>query len=412
MRQTVLKSKRAMFSPANGYTAARLEARSNCWLSTFRAAALITHFLICVALFVSSAPLCAQVIQRISSPGKFYVDDKAGNGVVYNYAAYTVSNNSAVTLPRVYVAITNIVNTNRITLATNDSGVRAMGSLAPGQTKMAAFFLKGPSFTGNSDTLTGLTNENHTIRVLDGPPGVGSVLASASYSFSNIIFVIEALANKVTIVTNLDPYAVLGSQVTLVIAGDTGTIGGQNSISFSPAVLASWRPDCYELNGAVITFTQNPAFTNKLYFDPSVSGFTNFSGQSYSNTFYFRVVKATGTNIAVSPFAFVDSGSGTKHTALSSIGNSSGSNVIFSATNVVFISSHTVTPPVLPAPGGVVTYSITFTNFSTGTSNVILDEIIDQLPATPTNFTYVPGSATFNSAPLADPAIVGQALHW
>jgi len=39
-------------------------------------------------------------------------------------------------------------------------------------------------------------------------------------------------------------------------------------------------------------------------------------------------------------------------------------------------------------------------------------EIIDVLPGTPANATFVPGSATFNSSPLADPIIVGQALHW
>src|SRR5207249_2338796 len=153
---------------------------------------------------------------------------------------------------------------------------------APGASKMAAFFLKGPGFTGNSDTLTDLTNEVHTIRVLNGPPGVGSVLVSSNYSFTNIIFATEALANKVTIITNLNPYAVLGSQVALVIEGDTGTIGGQNSVSFSPAVLGSWRPDCYELNGSVVTFTENPTFTNQMYFDPTIPGFTNYTGQNTS----------------------------------------------------------------------------------------------------------------------------------
>src|SRR5205823_12649497 len=53
----------------------------------------------------------AQQIHLVSSPGKFYVDDKAGNGIVYNYAAYLISNNTAATLPSVYVAITNIVST-------------------------------------------------------------------------------------------------------------------------------------------------------------------------------------------------------------------------------------------------------------------------------------------------------------
>src|ERR1044071_7065264 len=72
----------------------------------------------------------------------------------------------------------------------------------------------------------------------------------------------------------------------------------------------------------------------------------------------------------------------------------------------------TVTPNGLLAPGGTVTYSITFTNVASGGTDIALDEIIDQLPSLPTNATYIPGSATFNSLPLTDPFIVGQALHW
>src|ERR1051325_7203676 len=123
----------------------------------------------CAALLFCSEG-SAQVIRRVSSPGKFYVDDKAGVGVVYNSAVYTISNNTATTFPGVFVAITNIVSTNRVQLTATDSGARALGALAPGQTKMAAYYLIGPSFTGNSDTLFGLTNENHTIRVQTARP--------------------------------------------------------------------------------------------------------------------------------------------------------------------------------------------------------------------------------------------------
>src|SRR5882724_9472899 len=368
---------------------------------------------VAAAILLGHVEARAQIITRVSAPGKFYVDDKASIGMVYNYAAYVISNNTAATFPSVYVAITNIGSTNIIQLATSDTGARALGAIAPGQSKMAAFSLKGPGFTGNSDTLLNVTNENHTIRVMNGPPSVGSVLTSANFGYSNIIYAIEALANKVSLITNLNPYALLGTAVSMLIVGDTGTIGGQNSMAFSPAVLGGWRPDAYELVGSKVVFTLNPTFTNQIYFDPSIAGFTNFAGQSYTNTFYFRAVKPTGTNIAISPFDFVDSGSGTKHTAFSTLSSAGGSNVIYSATNVISIISQTVTPNALLAPGGTVTYSITFTNFALGAaSDITLDEIIDLLPGTPANATFIPGSATFNSSPLADPFIVGQALHW
>jgi uncharacterized repeat protein (TIGR01451 family) len=352
----------------------------------------------------------AQTIRRISAPGKFYVDDKDSNGVIYNYAVYTISNNTGVNIPSTYVALTNIYPTNRIQLSPTDNGVRPLGALAPGQTKLAAFYLKGPSFTGNSDTLLNLTNEVHSIQVWAGAPVVGTLLSASNHSYTNIIFLIEAAANKITVITNLNPLAILGSEVTLVIAGDTGTIGGDNSITFSPGVLGSWRPDAYQLINTVVRFSQNPTYTNRLYFDPSISGFTNHSGQTYTNTFLFRAVRVTGTNLPISPFAFVDSGSGTKHTALSSLISAGGSNQIYSASNLMSIVSHSVTPSSLLAPGGLVTYSVTFSNGFF--LPLDLDEILDDLPGFPGNVTYVPGSATYNSLSISNPSISGQTLRW
>ena len=352
----------------------------------------------------------AQTIRRITAPGKFYVDDKQSAGIVYNYAVYAISNSTSTNIVSAYVVMTNMIATNLITLASTETGVRSLGALAPGQTKLAAFYLKGPSFTGNSDTLINVTNETHTIRVYNGLPGFGATLVSSNYSFTNIIFVIEALANKITIITNLNPLAVLGSDVDLVIGGETGTLGGGNSVSFSPGVLGSWRPDAYELVGSRVHLADNGDFTNQMYFDPTVSGFTNYTGQTYTNTFRFRAVKVTGTNLPVSPFSFVDSGAGTKHTAVSSLITGGGSNVIYSAANVITITSQSVTPTSLLAPGGTVTYSVTFSNQSTTTLD--LNEIRDALPGFPGNFTYIPGTATFNSSPLVDPSIAGQLLRW
>lgn len=352
----------------------------------------------------------AQTIRRITAPGKFYVDDKDSNGVVYNYAVYTISNNTGINIPSVYVALTNIYPTNRIQLASTDNGVRPLGALAPGETKLAAFYLRGPSFTGNSDTLLNVTNEVHSVQVWAGPPIVGALLSSSNYSYTNIIFLIEAAANKVTVITNLNPLAILGSEVSLVIAGDTGTIGGNNSITFSPGVLGSWRPDAYQLINTVVRFSQNPTYTNRLYFDPTISGFTNFGGQSYTNTFLFRAVKVTGTNLPISPFAFVDSGSGTKHTALSSLISAGGSNQIYSASNLMSIVSHSVTPTSLLAPGGLVTYSVTISNGFF--LPLDLDEIVNDLPGSPGLVTYVPGSATYNSLSISNPTITGQMLRW
>src|SRR5437016_10579016 len=69
---------------------------------------------VAAAILLGHAEARAQVISRVSAPGKFYVDDKASIGLLYNYAAYVISNNTAATFASVYVAITNIVGTNLI----------------------------------------------------------------------------------------------------------------------------------------------------------------------------------------------------------------------------------------------------------------------------------------------------------
>jgi len=338
------------------------------------------------------------------------VDNKAGVGVVCNYAIYAISNNTAGNLVSVYVSMSDLVGTNLIRLADTDNGLRQLGALAPGQTKLAAFYLQGPGFTGNSDTLLDVTNVYHSVKVYNGPPPTGTLLVSSNYSFTNIIFATQASANKVTLITNLNPVAVLGSDVKVIIAGESGVIGGEQGFALSPGVLSSWRPDAYQLVRSEVHFVENPDYTNQFHFDPSVPGFTNFSGQRYTNSFTYRAVKVTGTNLPISPFVFVDSGSGTKHTDIDSLTLSGGSNVVYSATNQVYMTSHAVTPTSMLAPGGVVTYSVSFTNVSL--IPLELDEIVDTLPGSPDNVAYVPGSAMYNGVPLVDPGITGQTLRW
>src|SRR5437868_1804392 len=56
-------------------------------IQAMRSINLKTLLLGSVLLATTVAPnVNAQVIRLISAPGKFYVDDKSGNGIVYNYA--------------------------------------------------------------------------------------------------------------------------------------------------------------------------------------------------------------------------------------------------------------------------------------------------------------------------------------
>src|SRR5690349_13098809 len=90
-------------------------------------------------------------------------------------------------------------------------------------------------------------------------------------------------------------------------------------MDFSPAVFVNWRPDAYQLESSVVILSQNPTYTNRLYFDSNTPGFTNYANNIYTNYYYFRARKVTGTNVPVSPYGFIASGNVIKHTSLSSL---------------------------------------------------------------------------------------------
>src|SRR2546426_33016 len=57
---------------------------------------------VAAALLFGHGEARAQTINRVSAASKFYVDDKASAGLVYNYAVYSISNNTATTFPGLY----------------------------------------------------------------------------------------------------------------------------------------------------------------------------------------------------------------------------------------------------------------------------------------------------------------------
>jgi hypothetical protein len=112
----------AKFSDHDGRSQT-LEKLAGSWRWLAVAATVIAMLVYC------AAP--AQVFQRVSAPGKFYADDKASAGLLFDYAAYLVSNNTASTLSNIYVVATSLVSTSLIQLEDSDTGVRAIGVSCP-----------------------------------------------------------------------------------------------------------------------------------------------------------------------------------------------------------------------------------------------------------------------------------------
>src|SRR5439155_7098667 len=92
-------------------------------------------------LAVPSAALAQFTITRVSSP-TFYLD----TGLNGMYAGYEIKNTSATTYPDVWVDISNFTG-GFVTLAQNEDGVAHLGQMAPGDAKMAYFYLQASAAT-------------------------------------------------------------------------------------------------------------------------------------------------------------------------------------------------------------------------------------------------------------------------
>src|SRR5262249_253134 len=121
---------------------------------------------------------------------------------------------------------------------------------------------------------------------------------------------------------------------------------------------------------------------------------------TYTAVYTFRVEGPTAAPEPVSPVAYISSGQPVKHT---DTGN-------FAALPPVQppINATTLDKTVAFSGPNTVTYTLTLTS-SSGV-DVSLDRIVDTLPSSPADVTYVPGTSRFNGTPIANPVISGQTL--
>ena len=332
----------------------------------------------------------AIIITRASSP-ILYMDAGASPALQGMYVAYQINNNNGVNYPDLWVRIDSFGG-GVILLAPNEDGLVHLGSLAPGQTKTAFFYLQASSVTA--------TPQTHTIRVYPNRFG-SSQLASANFSMTSED-TIQANANKVvTVVTGPNP-AELGGIVVMTVSGDTGTIGQGGVLSYSPAAYLNWRADAYELISTRVTLTggNNGMLIDQLYAIAASSGDT-----AYEAVYTFRAVNTTVAPTVVSPIAFISSGNNVKHTTT---GNYIDLQPILPTDNRVILGKTSAPAEFIGA--GTTTFTLTVTN--NGFYDATLDEFTDTLPSLPAQPAYVPGSARFNGAVIGDPLVSGDTLTW
>jgi uncharacterized repeat protein (TIGR01451 family)/fimbrial isopeptide formation D2 family protein len=339
-----------------------------------------------------AASCSAGVITRTSSP-VFYIDTGIVPNVVGNYVSYTIKNTSGSAYTDLWVKLESFSG-GRITLAANENGVAHVGSLANGASKTVFFYLANTAGTGDTSTAQG-----HTVSLYSTRPDLaGSSICGDPFS-QTVEETIKALANKVTTVVAGPNPPELGGIMTITVTGDTGTIGNAGIFAPTPASYANWPANAYKLVGTQITLTGgNTGTFNNILYKSGLNGSTT----SYQIVYTFVAAGATTAPTSVTPVTQISSGTQIKHN------DTSGSSLlaIQSSDNKVTLTK-SVSSPTL-AVGGTVTYTITLNN--TGAVATTLDDIIDILPSSPSNATYVSGSAKFNNSTISNPNISGQTL--
>ncbi|MCW8922941.1 MAG: hypothetical protein OQK69_04845 [Gammaproteobacteria bacterium] len=370
--------------------------------------------LLLMVLFATEAQAAVTVAQT-SSP-VFYSNSNADTTTTSpkcTYLSFDVTTTTAIT--DAWVTLDGFTG-GYLSMGGNDDGIFHFGPMDAGETR-AVFFYVCSTYTAKPVSGT----QFYDVKIYEGKPvaaggGVVTPINTSNLSITIDDDVVEANPNTVNAIwADINP-SILGATTTLTVDGDTGTIGcispsgctGAESgpLSFNPATFTDWRADAYELvaTSIVLSVGNTGTFNNTLYIDTLPSS----SDTHYYAIYYFRPVSTTESTTTLSPVSYIASGTKIKHTALDkgAYAAAGGLLPILPAKNEILLSK-SVSHATLPEQGGVVTYTLSATNY--GAYTVSLDSFVDTLPA---GATYVPGSTTFNDVPFADPYINGSVHDW
>ncbi len=362
----------------------------------------------------AAAPSCASANIGVTAlqapdPGPgiervFYLDNGSNPKLLGQYAGYRVTNSTGAPLQDVWVKLDSFTG-GTVGLAPSEDGRSQAGPLSAGASSVEYFYLSATAAT--------LTDQTHAVHVFNGRPGLpGSTeLCQTSYTYDRVEDVIQALANKVTVIVAGPNPPGLGGIVTIEVQGKTGTLGSAPSydpgvFAITPAALDSWPANAYELIQTKLSIAPNDTSPVTDYFDDL--HFNGFSGanRGYTVLYTLRVTGVTSTPTSVYPIQNIGSGTQVKHTGLTGLGDPALYPPIQPATNDTTVSK-SVSPSSTGPSGGRVTYTVVASN--AGTLNVSLDDFFDTLPA---GATYVPGSTLLDGVARTDPAVVGSDLTW
>ncbi|HEX4645855.1 MAG TPA: Ig-like domain-containing protein, partial [Verrucomicrobiae bacterium] len=352
-------------------------------------------------LALGLAGRAAAVQISLTSDTNFLTDFGVSPTLQSDHVSVSVTNTDGITYSNLWVTLGSFTNTS-LQLGGGDPGQYPVGRLANSQAGAAFFYVQATNDPGNKTY-----NDQFTVRVYNGLPATGTLLASSNFPVV-VQTTISAMANKINSVTFTPTNnPVVGGIVKISVFGDTGGVGSGNTLDFTGASWTNWNAGAFQLVACSITVTNgsNPAFNQFLTNTLTAAANSHFTGNGnlYEADYWFRAIATTGTNATpVSAITYIQSGGQIKHTSLSA----GQLPPVLPATNLTTLTS-------LPNftqlyTNQTVTFSLAVSNLGTA-FGVTLDRFVDTLP---TGFVYVPNSSTFGGARILEPANAGGVLTW
>jgi large repetitive protein len=322
---------------------------------------------------------------------RFFTDLK--DNLTSKYAGYKVS--SSVARGDLWMKLSGFTG-GSVTLAPTQTNALPIGTAAPAAPAHGYFYLQAAALTTSA--------QSHTVEVWSGNPSAGgTLLCATTSSFTSVENALGANANKVQDI-NGDGIAVtvspatpaLGQSFSISVEGNTGTLGDTQSIDMSPAVFPEWPAGSFRLTNSAITIarTDGGAATTSDH-TLFLTGLGS-TARTYTAVYTFAAIAPTSADHRISPVQYITSGQQWKHTDLGSIASIPAITPVSNTT----VLSKSASPSVLPLGGGTTTFTLELTSSSPVVTN------LDQLVDTPAQaLTYLPGSARFNGATIANPTV-------
>jgi outer membrane protein OmpA-like peptidoglycan-associated protein len=347
---------------------------------------------------VPATPSCADAGVTVTGLGgpNFYIDSGSSPTFRSSYTGYRISNGTGAGLGDLWVKLSDFTG-GSLALASGPSAALRLGDLADGASGSGFWYLTAAAASASA--------QNHTVTLYSHNPALpdATPLCTTTGGFSSVQSTIDAAANKVTGISVTGGTPKLGSQFTVTVTGETGTIGAgitgdSQSLWMSPAVSETWPADAFRLIGTSLTISPDGSAAAQTYPDVLRKAGLGSTARSYTASYTFRAVGFTTSSTTVKPVQEIASGTQVKHTG-----------------------NYSVSLPAIPPPTNDLSLSLTsdqskldlgggyvkLTGTPSGTSGAELDALLMTLP---TGATLLPGSARWAGQVLPDPVVSGANL--